>query len=589
MSEKPPIDSGSGSPDRHAANSLDRKQSGELDDVRSRAVAIKPQQRLLHDPNVTFEEYLFYAERTRAEEDRAAEANPARVTLKSIFIPSASRGVVSEGADGSWGAVTDLNLSDPAVRATISDEEWTNASRALRTASAAACFYLITTDILGPFGVGFALGTMGWGEGFGLYTLFGIMAGVFEFPAKNYGDLAYRLYGKWFRWLVNFTQGLQLLLSVGNIIISNGQSISQVSKFRLCYSICCLIWALVGFGMGQIRTLARFTWLANWSVFINLLVMFISMGVFAHSEPNYDAAQAGSAGAATGGSSVAQLPNGSYPPVVTYGTVPPSDNGFIGSVVGLMQGVYAYAGAQLFIEFMAELQRPRDFLKVMWGSQFFIYAVYMIYGSYVYYFQGQYSNQISYQGISVYGWQTVCNMLAVITGIIAATLYGNIGIKVIYNNILVEWFSAPQLTTKTGKRIWAVTVPLFWSLAFILSAAIPDFFGLTSLTAALFFVQFTYTFPAALGLGYLVQKEAMRGETPFDPYTCEVHRQDSGIKRIMRGYFGRYWWACILLTIYTLGSLVVSGLGSYAAIESLISAFQTPQVNAFTCTSPLAG
>lgn len=98
--------------------------------------------------------------------------------------------------------------------------------------------------------------------------------------------------------------------------------------------------------MGQIRTLARFTWLANWAVFINLLIMFISLGVFAHSPPNFDAAQAGSAGAATGGSSVAQLPDGSYPPVMTFGTVPPSDNGFIGSVVGLMQGVYAYAGAQ---------------------------------------------------------------------------------------------------------------------------------------------------------------------------------------------------------------------------------------------------
>lgn len=146
--------------------------------------------------------------------------------------------------------------------------------------------------------------------------------------------------------------------------------------------------------MGQIRTLARFTWLANWAVFINLLIMFISMGVFAHSEPNYTAAQAGSSGAATGGSSVAQLPDGSYPPIMTYGTVPPSDNGFIGSVVGLMQGVYAYAGAQLFIEFMAELQRPRDFLKVMWGAQFFIYAVYMIYGSFQYYYQGQYSNQV---------------------------------------------------------------------------------------------------------------------------------------------------------------------------------------------------
>lgn len=148
MSEKPPIENGPGSSDGHAINSLDRKTSA---DLRSNAVAIKPQQRLLHDPNVTFEEYLYYAERTRAEEDRLAAANPPRVTLKSIFIPSTSKGVVSEGAAGSWSAVTELNLSDPTVRATISDEEWTNASRALRTASAAACFYLITTDILGPF------------------------------------------------------------------------------------------------------------------------------------------------------------------------------------------------------------------------------------------------------------------------------------------------------------------------------------------------------------------------------------------------------------------------------------------------------
>lgn len=231
-------------------------------------------------------------------------------------------------------------------------------------------------------------------SGYLLWKVF-INIDSYEFPAKNYGDLAYRIYGRWFRWLVNTIQSIQLLLSVGNIIIQNGQSISQVSKFRLCYSVCCLIWALAGYAMGQIRTLNKFTWLANWAVFINLMVMFISMGVIAHSEPNYDAAQAGGAGAALGGMSIAPLDDGSYPPVKTYGTVPPSDNGFIGGLVGLMQGVYAYAGAQLFIEFMAELQRPRDFLKVMWASQFFIYAVYMIYGSYVYYFQGQYANSVS--------------------------------------------------------------------------------------------------------------------------------------------------------------------------------------------------
>lgn len=168
----------------------------------------------------------------------------------------------------------------------------------------------------------------------------------------------------------------------------------------------------------------------------------------------------------------------------------------------------------------------------------------------------------------------MCNILAVITGIIAATLYGNIGIKVIYNNILIEFLKFPPLTTKKGKWAWVAIVPIFWSIAFIISAAIPDFFGLTSLTAALFFVQFTYTFPAILGLGYIVQNEAARGETPFDPYTGEVHRRDRGVKRIVRAYFGRYWWANILLTLYALGALVVSGLGCYSAIESLIAAFQ---------------
>lgn len=580
------------------------KRSVEVGELRTRAVAFRPQERLLHDPNVTFEEYMYYAALSRAEEDESAASRP-KLGLVDVLLPSKNGGIreLKGSATSSSEAIHELNLSDPKIRATISEEEWTNASRALRTATAAACFYLITTDILGPYGVGFALGTMGWGQGFGLYTIFGACAGVsgyllwkvfinidsYEFPAKNYGDLAYRIYGRWFRWLVNTIQSIQLLLSVGNIIIQNGQSISQVSKFRLCYSLCCLIWALAGYAMGQIRTLNKFTWLANWAVFINLMVMFISMGVIAHSEPNYDAAQAGGAGAALGGMSIAPLDDGSYPPVKTYGTVPPSDNGFIGGLVGLMQGVYAYAGAQLFIEFMAELQRPRDFLKVMWASQFFIYAVYMIYGSYVYYFQGQYANSVAYYGLSPYGWQTACNMLGVLSGLIAAVLYGNIGIKVIYNNILIEFFNFPPLTTRKGKHYWAAVVPIYWTIAFLISAAIPFFFGLVGLTAAMFFVQFTYTFPALLGLGYIVQREAMKGEPPFDPHTGEVQRRDSGMKRWVRGYFGKYWWANILLTLYALGSLVVSGMGTYSSIMALIAAFKTPQINAFTCRSPLAG
>lgn len=48
-------------------------------------------------------------------------------------------------------------------RMDVSDEEWINANRAVRQASGAAAFYLITTDILGPFGLAYSFGTVGWG------------------------------------------------------------------------------------------------------------------------------------------------------------------------------------------------------------------------------------------------------------------------------------------------------------------------------------------------------------------------------------------------------------------------------------------
>ncbi|KAL6796530.1 transmembrane amino acid transporter protein [Trichoderma sp. SZMC 28012] len=569
--------------------------------------AIRPQHRPLHDSSVTLEEYMYYAEKTRAEEDAVAATKPPTTFMELIF-PSKGTARRIEGFKPTEKEAKENPPANPNAAASgnkllITDLEWTNASRALRSASAAACFYLITTDILGPFGVGFSIGTMGWGEGIGLFTLFGICAGFsgyllwkvfldvdsYEFPAKNYGDLGFRIWGPWLRYTINFLQALQLMISVGILVISNGLSISQVSKFRLCYIVCCLIWAVVGFFLGQIRTLNKLGFLANFAVVLNLMIMFISMGVMAHSEPNYGAAQAGSAGAALGGASVTPFANGTYPPIERHGGIPPSTNGFTGSINGLMNGVYAYGGAQLFVEFMAELQRPRDFLKAMWGAQFFIYACYMSYGSFVYFYQGQYANQLAYQGLSPYAWQTVCNMLAVLSGIIAATLYGNIGIKVIYNNVFMEVFRAPPITSTGGKILWAVTVPIYWTIAFIIAASIPDFFGLTSVIAAICLVQFTYTFPAFIGLGLFVQKNAMQGEEAFNPVTGEVYRRDSGIKRWIRGFFAKFWYLNAMLLVYTLGSMALSGLGAYAAIKGLMDAFSSPQINAFTCTSPLQG
>jgi len=68
-----------------------------------------------------------------------------------------------------------------------------------------------------------------------------------------------------------------------------------------------------------------------------------------------------------------------------------------------------------------------------------------MYGVYTYCFQGQYTLALSYQGVSKYSWQTVGNVLALVTGLIAATLYGNIGLKVLYINVIEGIFRGVRL------------------------------------------------------------------------------------------------------------------------------------------------
>ncbi|KAK4983721.1 hypothetical protein LTR50_007040 [Elasticomyces elasticus] len=566
---------------------------------------VAPRIRKLHDSSIMFEEYLYYAELTRAEEDAGVTSSHAdgekTGVMSTIFSSKSSKVVKQDSHDGSltnekMAAATQLENHHQA-----SDDEWTNAARALRTATASAIFYLITTDILGPFGVPFAIGTTGWGPGVALYSVFGFLAAYsgwmlwkiflgldsYHYPLNTYGDLAFRIYGRTARYLMNSLQTIQLLCNVGAIIIANGQALSQVSKFKLCYAVCCLIWAIAGFAVGQVRTLQKYGWLANLAIWLNLLIIFMTMGVAAHSTPNYAAAQGASAGAALGGDLVKPDPTtGEYPPIVHFAGLPDPTN-FIGAINGLMQGVYAYGGAMVFIEFMSEMKRPRDFLKGMAAAQLFIYFFYMLYGLFMYAYQGQYAVNPSYQGIEPYAWQSAGNVIAIVSGLIAAGLYGNIGVKVLYNNILIEFLHAPPLTSKKGKILWAAIIPVYWTLAFIIAASIPNFFGLTSLVAAVCILQFTYTFPPLLYLGYAIKKGAMLPGEGFDPATGRVVRHDAGVKRWARGFTKGAWYLNVWNIIYMLGAGVTAGLGAYSAIEALIAAFAQPQIGAFTCHSPL--
>ena len=163
-------------------------------------------------------------------------------------------------------------------------------------------------------------------------------------------------------------------------------------------------------------------------------------------------------------------------------------------------------------------------------------------------------------------------MISLIAALIAAGLYGNIGIKVFYNNILMDIFSAPPLVTRRGKIFYAAIVPVWWSIAFIIAAAIPDYFGFVSIISASTLLNLTYSLPPLFAVGYDVQKNAYReGEGEgFDPITGTVTRHGTIAQRWMRGFLSggplqvvqNVWHV-----LYFLASLSMCGLGMYAAIE----------------------
>ena len=161
-------------------------------------------------------------------------------------------------------------------------------------------------------------------------------------------------------------------------------------------------------------------------------------------------------------------------------------------------------------------------------------------------------------------------MISLIAALIAAGLYGNIGIKVLYNNILVDIFNVPPLVTRTGKIIYAVIVPIWWIIAFIIAAAIPDYFGFVSVISASTLMNLTYSIPPFIALGYDIQLNAMRAGEGFDPHTGEVIRNETTFQRWKRGFWlgGKIRVAQnIWHVIYFWASLAMCGLGMYAAVD----------------------
>jgi amino acid transporter len=156
----------------------------------------------------------------------------------------------------------------------------------------------------------------------------------------------FRVYGNWARIIINVLQSFQFFLNVVLLIESNGQGIAQMAagingKGKICFMLAEAVFMIAGFLFGQIRTLQQLGWLANVAVWMNVVVIIMTMVVTSQYGPNHEAnANFGITG-----------------PVVTSVNWP-KPYSLSKGISGLMNGVFAYGGATLFNELMAEMRRP---------------------------------------------------------------------------------------------------------------------------------------------------------------------------------------------------------------------------------------
>lgn len=461
-----------------------------------------------------------------------------------------------------------------------------DAGRMVRNATWMSVFYLITTDILGPTSAPYAVSQLGFVPGSLLYFLLG-MAAVYTgfallrmflkldslvYPMRNFGDVVGRIYGKRVRYGVDFLQALQLICNVAVIILGNGQGLYQVAKKKVCFAVMVVVWALAGMVVGQIRTLRRFGFLSNLAIWMNLFICFATMGIAAQYGVNYDAAM-----------SQNQVEKG---PVITKAVISGGGDKFTRQLEATMNIVYAYGGAMMFIEFMSEMRRPMDFWKGMIMAQSIIFSVYLLFGLFVYAYQGQFTINPANQGINPYGWQTALNVINLVSALIAAGLYGNVGIKVVYNTLFRRLLKAPSLESKYGKIIWVPMTILYWGVCYVIASAIPQFSTLTSLVGAVCILQFTYTFPPLMALGLDVQVNAMEGDQPYDPVNKVTHRVDTWKQksRWIRG-FKRKWYINVFHIVFFLAALATAVLGIYSSALQLKKAYGpgSSLAGAFSC------
>lgn len=230
-------------------------------------------------------------------------------------------------------------------------------------------------------------------------------------------------------------------------------------------------------------------------------------------------------------------------------------------------------------------------------------TVYLGYGLGLYSLQGQYTPLlVAWHALAAGSTgRIVSASLRLVAGTLSAGLYGNVGLKLAYANIVERALKGPPLLAKrghAGQIRWTIASIGFAIGSWLVAASVPQVVTVSTIVSAVTNLQFTYACPPGLATFYLIWRDASKGDLDeWQPGANEgkLKKVDSWWQwsRWRRGLFGvkgdreigvqMFKWFNFFVCLAATGMTL---LGVYSSAENIAAAVRQSAATSFTCVAP---
>lgn len=461
--------------------------------------------------------------------------------------------------------------------------KWENRNLSKRTTNWIVCVGLVTAEIMGAYLLPNSVSMLGYVPSNIMLIIFfcltvvsgGIIWWVFmlldspEFPVKTFADIAYFIGGQPLKQLVILLQLIATILTCAVIIISGAQCVIILRDERMCWVGLLLLLSGLMMLFSLIKKLSIIGKYCLVITFINYIALFVQLGYIGHSEPNWKNALA-----------LLGIEQGT---IETYAITPAIP--LVYRVVAIANISYVFAGSVVFPEVISELKRPWEFWKSLIVAEGLILIVYLIFGNYIYAYQGQFSNSPSVFGVSDLKAMKGLSFIMFITCFCQSLVFGHVSCKIVYKNYIPIIIKTIKFDSKTGLLLWVIVVFLVWLSIFLIGAGVPQVSAVSAFTSALTMTPLTYVIPFLIHLYMLYKIENLSFVKEFVPFESKIE----AIKfwKFVGNGNKKYWFVSFIYIAISLGAMALLGMGLWASVEYMKHLFAVTDATSFSCKSPI--